>query len=184
MCGPGLSPCCRQRPALGCLLHHSFIYSFTHSFTHSLIHSCAYLFICSLIHSFTHLCTHSFTYSLIHLFILGHGNPLQYPCLENPMDRGACWGAVHGVTSSWALTPSVPGPWLERHSPALLTWPWSWLVAPGSITPPLRCHSDGEREGDWGELEECGQGKAPPSPPSPPPPILNCRLFPRLLGLV
>ena len=27
-----------------------------------------------------------------------HGNPLQYSCLENPMDRGA-WGAiVHGVT--------------------------------------------------------------------------------------
>ena len=32
-------------------------------------------------------------------------------------------------------------------------------MAPGSIPPPLRCHSDGEREGDWGELEECGQGK-------------------------
>ena len=30
------------------------------------------------------------------------GNPLQYSCLENPMDRGA-WGAtVHGVTKSWA----------------------------------------------------------------------------------
>ena len=27
----------------------------------------------------------------------GHGNPLQYPCLENPMDRGAWWAAVHGV---------------------------------------------------------------------------------------
>ena len=23
----------------------------------------------------------------------GHGNPLQYSCLENPMDRGACWAA-------------------------------------------------------------------------------------------
>ena len=30
----------------------------------------------------------------------GHGNPLQYSCLENPMDRGA-WGAiVHRVTES------------------------------------------------------------------------------------
>ena len=28
----------------------------------------------------------------------GNGNPLQYPCLENPMDRGAWWAAVHGVT--------------------------------------------------------------------------------------
>ena len=30
----------------------------------------------------------------------GHGNPLQYSCLENPMDRGAWWAAVHGVTQS------------------------------------------------------------------------------------
>ena len=26
----------------------------------------------------------------------GHGNPLQYACLENPMDRGAWWATVHG----------------------------------------------------------------------------------------
>ena len=26
-----------------------------------------------------------------------HGNPLQYSCLENPMDRGAWWATVHGV---------------------------------------------------------------------------------------
>ena len=31
----------------------------------------------------------------------GHGNPLQYSRLENPMDRGACWATVHGVTKSW-----------------------------------------------------------------------------------
>ena len=30
----------------------------------------------------------------------GHGNPLQYSCLENPMDRGAWWAIVHGVTKS------------------------------------------------------------------------------------
>ena len=28
----------------------------------------------------------------------GNGNPLQYSCLENPMDGGAWWAAVHGVT--------------------------------------------------------------------------------------
>ena len=28
----------------------------------------------------------------------GNGNLLQYPCLENPMGRGAWWAAVHGVT--------------------------------------------------------------------------------------
>ena len=27
----------------------------------------------------------------------GNGNPLQYSCLENPMDRGAWWLVVHGV---------------------------------------------------------------------------------------
>ena len=30
----------------------------------------------------------------------GHGNPLQYPSLENPMDRGARRAIVHGVTKS------------------------------------------------------------------------------------
>ena len=30
----------------------------------------------------------------------GHGNPLQYSCLENAMDRGAWWATVHGVTKS------------------------------------------------------------------------------------
>ena len=30
----------------------------------------------------------------------GHGNPLQYSCLVNPMDRGAWWATVHGVTES------------------------------------------------------------------------------------
>ena len=30
----------------------------------------------------------------------GHGNPLQYSCLENPMDRGTWWATVHGVTES------------------------------------------------------------------------------------
>ena len=30
----------------------------------------------------------------------GNGNPLQYSCLENPMDRGAWQATVHGVTKS------------------------------------------------------------------------------------
>ena len=42
----------------------------------------------------------------------GTGNPLQYSCLENFMDRGAWWAPVHGVTKSqtrlndWTLSPS------------------------------------------------------------------------------
>ena len=30
----------------------------------------------------------------------GNGTPLQYSCLENPMDREAWWAAVHGVAKS------------------------------------------------------------------------------------
>ena len=31
----------------------------------------------------------------------GNGTPLQYSCLENPMDGGAWWAAVHGVAKNW-----------------------------------------------------------------------------------
>ena len=31
----------------------------------------------------------------------GNSNPLQYPCLENPMNRGAWKAIVHRVTKSW-----------------------------------------------------------------------------------
>ena len=30
----------------------------------------------------------------------GNGTPLQYSCLENPMDRGAWWAAVHGAVKN------------------------------------------------------------------------------------
>ena len=32
---------------------------------------------------------------------VGNGNPLQYSCLGNSMDRGAWWGTVPGVAKSW-----------------------------------------------------------------------------------
>ena len=45
--------------------------------------------------------------SKFHIYVLvyctgreGNGNPLQYSCLENPMDRGAWWAAVHGFARS------------------------------------------------------------------------------------
>ena len=31
----------------------------------------------------------------------GNGNPLQYSCLGNPMNRGAWWTTVHGVAKIW-----------------------------------------------------------------------------------
>ena len=30
----------------------------------------------------------------------GNGNPLPYSCLENPMDRGAWWATVHGISKN------------------------------------------------------------------------------------
>ena len=38
----------------------------------------------------------------------GNGNPLQFPCLENPRDGGAWWAAVYGIVQSWT--------WLKRLS--------------------------------------------------------------------
>ena len=34
----------------------------------------------------------------------GNGNPLQYSCLGDPMDRGAWWTTVHGVTEESDMT--------------------------------------------------------------------------------
>ena len=31
----------------------------------------------------------------------GNGNPLQYSCLGNPIDKGAWWATVHGVKKTW-----------------------------------------------------------------------------------
>ena len=36
----------------------------------------------------------------------GHGNPLQYSCLENPIDRGAWWATADGVSKEWDRTES------------------------------------------------------------------------------
>ena len=41
---------------------------------------------------------------------LGNGTPLQYSCLENPMDGGAWWAAVHGVTKSRTRLSDFPFP--------------------------------------------------------------------------
>ena len=42
----------------------------------------------------------------------GNGNPLQYSCLGNPMDRGAWWSTVHGITKglehAWIFSMLFP----------------------------------------------------------------------------
>ena len=38
----------------------------------------------------------------------GNGSPLQYSCLENPMEGGAWWAAVPGVVKSWTQLSDFP----------------------------------------------------------------------------
>ena len=58
----------------------------------------------------------------------GNGNPLQYSCLENPMDGGAGWATVHGVAKS-----------RTRLSDFTHLLPWAFLVAQRlKRLPPMR----------------------------------------------
>ena len=59
----------------------------------------------------------------------GHSNPLQFSCLETPMDRGAWWDTVHGIIKSWIRLRHLSTsqhraaqrlPSLERHG---VLWP-------------------------------------------------------------
>ena len=55
----------------------------------------------------------------------GNGNPLQYSCLENPRDRGACWAAVCGVAQSRTRLKR-----LSSSSSSILYWCFSfWLTS-------------------------------------------------------
>ena len=49
----------------------------------------------------------------------GNGNPLQYSCLENPMDRGAWWATLHGVAKSWTCLSDFSS---SLHFRFLVTW--------------------------------------------------------------
>ena len=44
----------------------------------------------------------------------GNGSPLQYSCLESPMDRGAWRAIVHGVAKSWS--------WINDKTITMTTW--------------------------------------------------------------
>ena len=48
----------------------------------------------------------------------GNGNPVQYSCLENPMDRGAWWATVHGVAKSQTRLNDFTSLDLYRGDPA------------------------------------------------------------------
>ena len=54
--------------------------------------------------------------SIKHILRESSGTPLQYSCLENPMDGGAWWAAVHGVAKSRTQLSDFP---FTFHFPAL-----------------------------------------------------------------
>ena len=64
----------------------------------------------------------------------GNDNPLQYSCLNNPMDRGAWWSIVHGVTKSWTWMSDwawMHAFWEVWGNISLWFWsefPWSWIM--------------------------------------------------------
>ena len=85
----------------------------------------------------------------------GNGTPLQYSCLENPMDGGAWWAAVHGVAKSqtWLsdFTFTFHFPALEKematHS-SVLAWRTPGMGEPGGL-PSVGSHRVGH---DWSDL--------------------------------
>ena len=85
----------------------------------------------------------------------GNGTPLQYSCLENPMDRGAWWAAVHGVAKSRTrlndFTFTFHFHALEKematHS-SVLAWRIPGTGEPGGL-PSMGSHGVGH---DWSDL--------------------------------
>ena len=79
----------------------------------------------------------------------GNGTPLQYSCLENPMDRAAWWAAEHGVAKSWTRLSNFTFTFhfhaLEKemaiHS-IVLAWRIPGKEAPGGL-PSMGSHRVG-----------------------------------------
>ena len=70
----------------------------------------------------------------------GNGTPLQYSCLGDPVDGGAWWAVVHGVTRSRTQLSDFPFTFhfhaLEKematHS-SVLAWKIPWMEEPGGL---------------------------------------------------
>ena len=85
----------------------------------------------------------------------GNGTPLQYPCLENPMDGGAWWATVHGVAKSRTRLSDFTFTFhfhaLEKematHS-SVLAWRIPEMGEPGGL-PSVGSHRVGH---DWSDL--------------------------------
>ena len=79
----------------------------------------------------------------------GNGTPLQHSCLENPMDGGAWWAAVHGVAKSWTRLSDFTFTFhfhvLEKEMAtpsSVLAWRMPWTEEPGGL-PSMGSHRVG-----------------------------------------
>ena len=84
----------------------------------------------------------SLLFNMLSRLIIGEGNgtPLQYSCLENPMDGGAWWAAVHRVAKIWTLLSDFTFTFTFMH------WRRKWQPTPVFLL--------GESQG-WGSLVGC-----------------------------
>ena len=88
-------------------------------------------------------------FNLVNQYDFRNGNPLQYSCLENPMDGGAWQATVHGVLKSWTLLSDFTFTFhfhvLEKematHS-SVLAWRISGMVEPGGLPSMGHTESD------------------------------------------
>ena len=91
-----------------------------------------------------------YLHSLMRIIREGNGTPLQYSCLENPMDGGAWWAAVHGVAKSQTR--------LSNFTLTFMHWRRKWQPTPvflpgesqgrGSL---VGCRLSGRTESDMTE---------------------------------
>ena len=94
-----------------------------------------------------------FPFKKYHLLVYadgeGNGTPLQYSCLENPMDGGAWWAAVHGVAKGWTRLSDFPCTFhfqasekeMATHS-SVLAWRIPGMGEPGGL-PSMWSHRVG-----------------------------------------
>ena len=102
----------------------------------------------------------------------GNGTPLQYSCLENPMDGGARWAAVHGVAKSWTRLSDFTFTFhfhaLEKematHS-SVLAWRIPGMGEPGGL-PSMGSHRVGHCWSDLAAAAVSLQSILPPGPRS------------------
>ena len=94
----------------------------------------------------------------------GNGNPLQYSCLENPVDGGAWWASVHRATQSWNDWSNLACMHaLEKEMathPSILAWRIPGTEEPGAL-PSMGSHRVGH---DWSDLAAAAAAGKPGVP--------------------